>query len=805
LCGTNTIPRRCTRCFQVSYCSKEHQQQHWSQHKEFCASISKKSKAKSDCENVNVAADNFDSENDIFDPEFLMTNPDLTCSISKDSLNYKSLNNIIKAAMLNIKFYIKWTNFHLQSLSTGKNVHSLDLSSILAQAASPDILSTNNFIMRMSLITSTCVECIANCIALVGMNFRENLFEIIYNFLELLCDPYHYPILRQAVNTSLLRISLYLQYENLSELLLDVLDSVVDMACNSLRSSYQENVSRQESNSDLTIKSGLWRTHLVIDFVLNELGDNIFAEIPSSDKKSKITTTFALLSDVVADTLKNIDRLVTLNFVPKDQISAIIRVMLVLVKRSLPKIDIKALHLSVLWSSQSYVLKRLYNSQYLINNTSDEEDKSIDEPNHLILSSISMSLSQFKSALSVLEKEQLNLQKATDEEPFDGEHFKNMKSAMGDDEVEGKTDVDEDTDEGAKPTSGMKLILDILERCAYFLAQPKLSDRVLIIETIASSFLRLSFNKRVLYPAVHKIWPAIINRLKEQARIFIATVDIPENSEHKKSKKIENRSSDLMSFGQSVQSKYSNLIVSDQSVEVRNINDQKSNAQNNAYLPPTAQSLLLPALLELLMITSAVCDDFLALKFQDDVWPLLQLILRHNASIDWSNLINYDHSMKHSNGISKFSVSVKLKLSILSFINQVAINPNCSAYAKSNAKVILWFLVPYLSSLQGKDVLELATVVMKSVFRLEPTFGFMLIDSIIENQVSYWDDIANDPCINDILDRNVFTIETILRYYRKDLGLLSRLKEIIELNELLEIANVDRKWHTTYLKNWSTI
>lgn len=802
LCGVKTIPRRCTRCFEVSYCSKEHQQQHWVHHKKNCfEAISKKEKTET-VDHIETFCDDINSynENDIFDPEFLLTSPNLMCSVTKDCVNYKSVNNIIRAAMQNIKFYIKWTNNHLHSLAIGRADHSGDLSAVLSQAASPDLLGATNFIMRISLITATCVECIANCIAIVGVNFRESLFEIIYHFLELLCDPYHYPILRQAVHTSLSRIASYLLYENLSDLLLDVLDSIVDMACSSLRSAYQENTSRQESNYDLTIKSGIWRTHFVIDFVLDELGDNVFAEIPCDEKNNKLTTTFALLSDLVADTLTNIDKLATLNFVPKVQISAIIRVMLVLVRRTLPKIDVNSLQLSLSWTSQSYVMKRLYKNQYLINNVIDEENYSAEDPALAVLSKISLSLLEFKNALSILEKEQLDIKNVTNDQ-FERAHFES-ESAKGKDASESVED--EDINETANPTPAMKLILDILDRCTYFLAQPILSDKILIIETIASSFLRLSLNKRVLYPAVHKIWPAIINRLKEQARIFVATADIPENNEFKKSRKTEGRSSDLVSFGLSTQPKYSNLIVLDQSIETRQNRTDAHTPIPSIY----SQNLLLPPLLDLLMIAAAVCDDFLAIKFQEDIWPQLKMILRHNAFIDWSNLINLEYSSKKINEMTKFSLPVKLKLAILSFVNQIAINPSCSAYVKANAKVILWFLLPYLSSVQVKDVTELAMEVIKSVFRLEPTFGFILIRTIIENQVSFWNDITNDPCINEVLDRKICSIETILRYYRKDNDLLERLKEIIKQNgttELMEIADADRKWFTLYIKNWSTI
>jgi hypothetical protein len=384
-----------------------------------------------------------------------------------------------------------------------------------------------------------------------------------------------------------------------------------------------------------------------------------------------------------------------------------------------------------------------------------------------------------------LEKEHL--------EPLASEHFVTSENTIAE-------EFDTDTGDESNPTPGMKLILDILERCAYFLAQPQLCDRVLLIETIASSFLRLSINKQVLYPAVHRMWPAIMNRLKEQAQIFITTVVIPENHAYKKSKRIENRSSDLITFGQLAQPKYSKIIF-DHSAETKNI------GQNNDIMWPNrihSHLILLSPLLELLMITATVCDDFLAIKFQEDVWPQIHLILQHNGLVDLSNLINYDYSTKHTE-MSKFLLSMKLKIAILSFITQIAVLPRCSTYVKANAKAIIWFLVPFLCTFQGKDIIELAIVGIKAVYHLEPIFGFLLIRSITENQLTSWEGITADPCINDILDKRICPVEVILRFYRKDLGLLERLKEIEESDELMKIATADRKWNQNYLKNWATI
>jgi hypothetical protein len=181
-----------------------------------------------------------------------------------------------------------------------------------------------------------------------------------------------------------------------------------------------------------------------------------------------------------------------------------------------------------------------------------------------------------------------------------------------------------------------------------------------------------------------------------------------------------------------------------------------------------------------------------------------ELLIPNNGLVDLSNLINYDYSTKHTE-MSKFLLSMKLKIAILSFITQIAVLPRCSTYVKANAKAIIWFLVPFLCTFQGKDIIELAIVGIKAVYHLEPIFGFLLIRSITENQLTSWEGITADPCINDILDKRICPVEVILRFYRKDLGLLERLKEIEESDELMKIATADRKWNQNYLKNWATI
>lgn len=89
--------------------------------------------------------------------------------------------------------------------------------------------------------------------------------------------------------------------------------------------------------------------------------------------------------------------------------------------------------------------------------------------------------------------------------------------------------------------------------------------------TMSAAFTRLANNRKLLLPTVHKIWPVIMNRMKEQKLIFI---------------------------GQN------------------NNNNNNSNRQYEINNYVQRNSFLLPYLLDFVTLLSILCGDYLSLKLK---------------------------------------------------------------------------------------------------------------------------------------------------------------------------------------------
>ena len=84
--------------------------------------------------------------------------------------------------------------------------------------------------------------------------------------------------------------------------------------------------------------------------------------------------------------------------------------------------------------------------------------------------------------------------------------------------------------------------------------------------TMSAAFTRLANNRKLLLPTVHKVWPVIMNRMKEQKQIFF--------EQH---------------------------------------NDSNQHEMNNFV---RRNSFLLPYLLDFVTLLSILCGDFLSLKLK---------------------------------------------------------------------------------------------------------------------------------------------------------------------------------------------
>ena len=89
----------------------------------------------------------------------------------------------------------------------------------------------------MSLLSAQMVEVIANFAFILGTKFKARLIDVFYILIELTVDQNADVIVRQASASTLRRIAIYLEYDDVYSMLKDNLDYVVDNTCVQLRNS----------------------------------------------------------------------------------------------------------------------------------------------------------------------------------------------------------------------------------------------------------------------------------------------------------------------------------------------------------------------------------------------------------------------------------------------------------------------------------------------------------------------------------------------------------------------------------------
>lgn len=92
------------------------------------------------------------------------------------------------------------------------------------------------------------------------------------------------------------------------------------------------------------------------------------------------------------------------------------------------------------------------------------------------------------------------------------------------------THIDKSRDKDMKTSeilskSSHDLIIQVLNRCGYFLASKILSDQITVLETMLKCFLMLnSYHVKYLYPSVHDSWSALMCRLHELKGLYVSFV-----------------------------------------------------------------------------------------------------------------------------------------------------------------------------------------------------------------------------------------------------------------------------------------
>ena len=148
----------------------------------------------------------------------------------------------------------------------------------------------------MSLLSAQMVEVIANFAFILGTKFKARLIDVFYILIELTVDQNADVIVRQASASTLRRIAIYLEYDDVYSMLKDNLDYVVDNTCVQLRNSVTLSYMHTHSSRYN------YRSALVVDAVFGAFGCSLFTS-SNELNESKAQASFSMLKDMILDTL----------------------------------------------------------------------------------------------------------------------------------------------------------------------------------------------------------------------------------------------------------------------------------------------------------------------------------------------------------------------------------------------------------------------------------------------------------------------------------------------------------------------
>ena len=724
----NTPVSRCSRCKSVGYCCKQHQFDHWKIHKFECSRI---------CEEQHKAPTALSStpinslSSSTQDPYDILTKFYMKFE-EKDVMNFQSVvcRNVLRTIVGFIQYYqelilqevshrhVEASSFHV--LTNGRG-----------EAPQKQLMNMTERTL-LSLLLAQLIEVIANLSFILGIKFRSQLVDVFYILVELTVDQNADIIVRQASASTLKRVAMYLDYNDVYEMLKENIDYIVDNACIQLRNS----VTLSPTSMELMTPSSRnynYRSALVVDAVFNALGSSVFqSNNPGDESKSQVS--FSMLKDMILDTIDNIDQLAATSSIAQPHTLSLIRVMNVMVYHALeprkfigiadneiqegmaPAQAASTIAWSKSGSSKVFLPSSSSSSpspstptSSITGNDDNSEEKLEKAPsvgNSDIQTRALNELQRFKSymisALSTKsdvytvnsfeinnkQEEEREAQAILSEEMM----YDAINEEFSDDDEEEEGDEDvalENDNEGnelqgeaklikqkKKRPPGYDLVCEILKRCTYFLASLHLESQVLVIDTMMAAFRRLSNHRSILLPNVHNVWPVLMTRFKEQSKLLQLT-----SSPYFQFDKVEttkNRTSDSSLLFHDGDVKNQKLMNSLLIKEVKSTSTSLSSSfpsscshQDNIQMMVSRQKiLLLPGLLDIFGLLSYICGSFLSLKFEENIWPSFLQIIRVIASDAILEAVSNTHSSlpSSSSSSSRFDLNTKLKLSSLRFI-----------------------------------------------------------------------------------------------------------------------------------------
>ena len=137
----------------------------------------------------------------------------------------------------------------------------------------------------------------------------------------------------------------------------------------------------------------------------------------------------------------------------------------------------------------------------------------------------------------------------------------------------------EDEEPDDKPSPQEEVILEVLNRCSYFLASPSLLVQHTVVQVMLEGLAKIKYRRYILLPTLHKLWPSLMARLHACTDLVMQSRPQP--------------GMDITVF------------ESSQSF---------------------AMALIIGVLTMMGEVTGLV-GDFLSIKFTEDVWPIMRKLL----------------------------------------------------------------------------------------------------------------------------------------------------------------------------------
>lgn len=775
LCGkSGASVRRCTRCKAVSYCSKEHQAEHWkASHRKVCkatTTTTAPASAGGDAASgvlgladtasrsisrglglplslsllgasAKIGKDTplsvpMSSTGDVLDPPELLASSECALPLrppqgegqtgmasagGQDGVCLDSVCKAVLAAM----------NYHLPMLRKSPAGQKAQLR---------------------ALTLSACAETLGHVALLLRSKFQVHLVRCLYPLLELRVSPNS--TVSQAAATALDRLGLYLGCSppGAAGLLHQSFDYFVDEACSRLRSLSKGAVASAGGASMRQVADT--NTHLVVDHVLSlltsseqsgaaggggdENDDKATEQQPHHLDQESAT---AAMKELLLDAVGSMDALAGTGALERASARPLLGMMLVLTRRA------SADPADTPEGASKSESQEEWEQWYLVSGIASL--RSFHRALGVILERDSAALGAHvqelcgpeSALLGDKERDILSLaQKRADELAEDERQHREI---VGDEGGQGEASEDP-VDEAGKPLAGLRLVDAILRRCAYYLTLPHLADQVSVLRVMETAVRRLSADRAVMLPAVHKMWPSLVSKLREMRialRAEAAARDYAGDS--------------------------TRLLMTQ---------DPSSNR---------AKTLALPELLRLLETVAVLSGDFLSLKFADDIWPELFLLIelvnptpvlsktsrladgrglsaRQRETLDVAGeapsqgsrsvhkllhgegpadlLCSPDQSSESSSwsapaaprSADRHSLDSKIKLSLLHCVRAIAEVPPCQPFVRRAAGKCAWHSLALLCGSQCKEVNEAASDSILSMQALDAA----LVGSVVHAMAS---------------------------------------------------------------------